>query len=492
MNKKIQSYGSLGLMSMVWMGNASALTGNMFQVTSTGTAATIPIELCLSAGTSKPNSQSGCERFTTTGTTLNIRLINLKALQAVRLSACKTYTNVGIKVLSSGYTVEGGLPYNLTTGYSVFSANCSGDSTVTLASTTGTTTLTASVPELALSVNKSGTNAALTGSPRQITINNNGTIQATGLNIAYSSSLPTGTTASSDCGATLEAGGACTITITPGANATNGCDTSYTAPTPTTITVSASNVNTPVTSNVVVLGYGCQYQSGFLYSVNDTTSNAGSIGGKVISLIDQKDPYINSSTAPGPGIPWDADPACATNPFQCTKQTNAWDLYYGMNSLSVPGSTNPNNTGTNGPGNTYLISSILTAAPNYGNTNTPIATYAAGVCITYNAGNYTNWYLPAICEMGPNSNGSGCTAGTQNMVDNLSSLIGDPGAQTPSTSCTTRPGSAECLAGEYWSSTEYSDDPQSNAWSQKFSSGGSSQASGGKDFQLGVRCSRAF
>ncbi len=40
-----------------------------------------------------------------------------------------------------------------------------------------------------------------------------------------------------------------------------------TEPSPGTITVSATNVATPATTNVVVLGYGCQYQGGFLYSV---------------------------------------------------------------------------------------------------------------------------------------------------------------------------------------------------------------------------------
>jgi hypothetical protein len=142
MNKKIQSYASLAL--MVCMGSANALTGNMFQVTSSGTPATIPIELCLSAGSSKPNSQSGCETFTATGTTLGIRLINLNAWQSVRLSACRTYTNVGIKPLTSSYALATGATLNPATGYYSFSANCGATTTVTLSSTSAPTLTSAS------------------------------------------------------------------------------------------------------------------------------------------------------------------------------------------------------------------------------------------------------------------------------------------------------------------------------------------------------------
>ena len=224
MNKKIQSYGSLALMSMVWMGNASALTGNMFQVTSTGAAATIPIQLCLSAGNSKPNSQSGCETFTATGSTLGIRLINLKALQAVRLSACRTYTNVGIKVQDSNYTVATGTTStNPATGYSTFSANCSTDSRVTLAPTTGTATLTAS-EELALSVTgltEYGVTGGTSGKVRKITITNTGNVPATNLSV-NNTSFPAGTSRTTTCTNTLLATSSCTITITPGTTASSG------------------------------------------------------------------------------------------------------------------------------------------------------------------------------------------------------------------------------------------------------------------------------
>lgn len=354
---------------------------------------------------------------------------------------------------------------------------------ITRTTTPGATTLSTSVPPpsiLALSVNDTALNAALTGNARYITIQNTGTNQAAGLFVS-AAGLPTGTnitTVPTTCTGTLAPSAMCTITITPGSNATSSCNTG-TAPTPGTITVSATNVGTPVTSDVVVLGYGCQYQGGFLYAVDDTTANTDSIGGKVLALTDQKPRF------PG-GIVWDSDPACANGSFQCTQQTNAWDFYYGENLATVLGSTNPNNSGTNGPGDTYQIVSILNGQN--GNTNNP-ANYAAAVCTTYTAGVYAGWYLPALCEMGPNSNGSGCLAGTQNIADNLGLLLSDPN-NNPDTSCSY---GTNCLASIYWSSTERSLNPQRQAWYEYFaSSGGSFQFYNFKDLHFGVRCSRAL
>jgi hypothetical protein len=76
------------------------------------------------------------------------------------------------------------------------------------------------------------------------------------------------------------------------------------------------------------------------------------------------------------------------------------------------------------------------------------------------------------------------------MADNLPSLIGDPSAATPGTSCSL---GGSCLAGNYWSSTEASANPQYSAWSQYFaSSGGSGQTIVFKSLTLGVRCARAL
>ena len=116
--------------------------------------------------------------------------------------------------------------------------------------------------------------------------------------------------------------------------------------------------------------------------------------------------------------------------------------------------------------------------------------YATGLC-TPTIDGYSDWYLPAICEMDALSGALACPSGAASMVGNLSFLLGEPGAITPSTSCTP-PSGTDCFAGYYWSSTERSYNPQNYAWLEYFSTGGSLQGLTNKDVQLGVRCSRAL
>jgi hypothetical protein len=340
--------------------------------------------------------------------------------------------------------------------------------------TFGQTTLSPSAQVMALSIADTGTNAALTGNPRTVSIANNGTEAATGVHVG-TSGFPNGTTASDNCPATLAAGASCEITIMPGSvassdNSNNACTTG-TVPEPAVVSVTASNAP-QVDIDVLVLGYGCIYQSGFIFAVDDSISANPRIGGKVVSLEDQK------PRAPD-GIVWDADTHCTP----CMQQTNAWDFNYGDNLASVPGSTNPSGGGTDGPGNTWLISDILNG--HNGNTNNP-ANYAAGVCISYAGGGHTDWYLPAICDMGIGGN---CPSGQQqNIVENLSILLSDL-FNNPDTSCSI---GSNCLAGNYWSSTEYSFDPQNGAWGLFFAAGGGNQFIGTKNFPTGVRCVRAL
>ena len=113
---------------------------------------------------------------------------------------------------------------------------------------------------------------------------------------------------------------------------------------------------------------------------------------------------------------------------------------------------------------------------------TPLTQYAAGLCKAAING-YSDWYLPAICEMGPASKGSSCPSVSQNMVSNLSFLLGNTmPCKTP----------AGCLAGGYWSSTEFSVDPKNGVWAQIFGIQGNYQYSAAKDALAGVRCSRAL
>ena len=252
MNKRIQSYGSIAFIGMVWMSNASALTGNMFQVTSTGAAATIPIKLCLSAGNSKPNSQSGCETFTATGTTLGIRLINLKASQAVRLSACPTYSNVGLQVLDSNYTVATGGTLNSATGYYAFSASCSGDSTVTLASTTDTSiNITTAQANRFMTV--ASTVPPVLQAALNLTIQNTGNLaNATDITVTNKANCPNMVVDATSC-TNVPIGGSCDLTLT-----------SATPYAPCTISIKGTNTNT-VTTTVAF-----KYLNGWVFASNGT------------------------------------------------------------------------------------------------------------------------------------------------------------------------------------------------------------------------------
>ncbi len=363
--------------------------------------------------------------------------------------------------------------------------------------------LTPSMTLLALSTNcqplsscTATQNAALTGNPRLITVKNTGPVSANNV-LVSSSGLPLGTSiTSTTCTGTLLAGDSCTITLTPGnvasSDASNTPCTSGTQPLPGVVMITADG-GLSTQADALVLGYGCQYQGGFLFAVDDTTVNTGSIGGKVMSLVDQAKPWLPPFTSPGPGVPWDADPACATAPlFQCTNATGAWDFNFGQNLSSVTGSTNPNNTGTNGPGNTWQISKVLNG--HLGNTNIAPATYAAGVCISYSHAGFSDWYLPAVCET-DSVNGTvftNCSSTMQSIVGSLPFLIGSEASSTPSTSCNP-PTGANCLTGGYWTSTEQTN-PGSLlfAWQESFDTITTNPLGNSKEFRFGVRCIRVL
>lgn len=372
------------------------------------------------------------------------------------------------------------------------------------------TTLTASVSTLGLSINDTGLNAALTGKPRLITITNSGSNSATSVTYSTSPALPSGTTISpASCG-TIAASGTCVLTITPGgtASATAG----NTSPTPITLSISGTNTNT-LTPTVNILTYGSVYQGGYIYAVDDTTPDTGSLGGKVVTQTEQAPRFpdgvawssngANSTSVSIDGIPGIAETSTTGSsvPTYASAQASFNSTYSNSSTFPFPssGSFSSCNGRTNGACNSANILTLYnTYVTNYGIGNSPYALstgptttsyYAAGRCTATISG-YSDWYLPAICEMGPASPGSGCSASTQDIVSQLPDLLGNPGAGTPSTSCTY---GANCLAGNYWSSTEDSGNPTVRAWSQYFASGGRSfQLYGPKFNTLGVRCSRAL
>lgn len=303
------------------------------------------------------------------------------------------------------------------------------------------TTLTPSVGALTLAVNDTGVNAALTGTARQLIISNTGSIPATDVAISYPT-WPSGTTASSTCGTTLAPSASCIITVTPGANATSAC-TSGTAPTPGVISVT-SDESTSTLVSVTVIGYGCIYQGGYVFAVDDTTAITGSIAGKVAALADQAPAVNGASWSPGGdyfdilGIDENSTSPCAGN------SDGACD-------------------------SAQIVAHYSGSSP---------SAYAAGLCLS-TINSYSDWYLPAICELGTDdfSDGSGCggasSALLQNINSNIQRIIN--------------------FQGSYWSSTQYAAVPTQGAWSQYFNNNGTDQQYGAnKAGQGGVRCARAL
>ena len=304
-------------------------------------------------------------------------------------------------------------------------------------------------------------NAALTGNARTFTIANAPTNAATGLSVS-SSGLPSGTSVTNTtCTGSITAGGTCTVTITPGSvpSSSGGtlCSTGI-APTPATITVSANNAPS-VTTDVVVLTYGCQYQSGYVYSVNDLTPPTGSVGGKIAALSDS----VAGTTTPSIATPnWGG--------FGCDIGSDLWDsAIQGANDGSINSSATVSALTTN-----YSSSPCTLGSP------VALDDYAAGRCSQYTTPSDAGliWYLPSICELSGSSPSNNCTDGTTSMLYQLRLLSPAVGGFVNT--------------GYYWSSTEV-DGPVAAivAWYQRFSSGGS-QSFGNKRILLGVRCSRAL
>jgi hypothetical protein len=339
------------------------------------------------------------------------------------------------------------------------------------------TVLNTSINDLALSVRgltEYGVNGTPTsGLPRIITITNTGNYTAENLSITMPV-WPSGTTSTTTCGSALAASSSCTIAITPGYSATsdgtNPCSTG-TAPVPGVVQVTAKNANT-VSANVVILSYGCIYQGGYVYSLDDTTANTSSVGGKVTTTTDQTSSIIWSSNGSGGtsfiAIYGTSETSTASSPNPSSGQVT------GQNAC------NGNTDGSCDSNNVYVY--YQTAAA-----NAPIDTslYATGCCKgTING--YNDWYLPAICELGPNptSSASGCGTSASPKLQNMQSNLvdnGNIGGLTGGPS-----------GGGYWSSTSYSSAPANEAWVQTFRTTGGVQDFGGMGLPLGVRCTRVF
>ena len=223
--------------------------------------------------------------------------------------------------------------------------------------------------------------------------------------------------------------GACSITIQPGHLVNEGegglpC-TQGVMPKPGTITLNTSLES--ISAQVLVLGYGCVYQGGYVFALDDATPNSMSVGGAVVTLIEE--PQL---------ISWKPLNA-AENEVVGIDETSTPDEAHKLGCYG----------NTDGACNTQQI------ALSYATENS--ADYAAGLCQEKQHG-YADWYLPSICEMGYDANlaGSGCGTKDEPTMQNIqSSLMDKP--------------MIENLTGIYWSATQCSLLPSSlGAWIQAF------------------------
>lgn len=415
-------------------------------------------------------------------------------------------------------TATGGDPYNVTvvtqpTNQTCTVTNGSGTvgnanvSNISVVCATNTTTLTRSVSTLALSVTGL-TEYGVSGTPssgldRLITVTNTGSYPALNLHIT-SPSFPGGTTYFTTCGPTLIAGSSCTITISPGSIATsdgvNPCTTG-TAPVPGTLAISADNAPT-ISTDVVVLGYACIYQGGYVFSFDDTTPNTASVGGKVLSTIDQAPAWpngINWASNGGSGtsvanasldtIPGIADNSTSSSqsPTYSDFSTEFSSTYTNVNPFSASSFASCNGA-TDGACNTANITTfysqfVTNNTSNNGGTPpftasagpTNVTDYAAGLCLQTIA-SYSDWYLPAVCELGYDI--LACQPSSPNYSQNVQSNLVELN-------------SLNLLTSDYWSSTEYRLVPRSGVQVSSYASAGASeQFSDSKGTRNGVRCAR--
>ncbi len=298
------------------------------------------------------------------------------------------------------------------------------------------TTLSPSTQNLALSINAPQANPALLGTPRLIRITNTGSIPANNLQVS-TSGFPSGTLITNNsCTGTLNVGSTCNIIITPGStaspnNSANACTTPPgTEPVPTIVTVSADNA--PSTNvNVLVLGYGCIYRGGFLFSVDNSPVNTASIAGKVAALLDEEEGLGDFS------FRW-ADVLANTSADSITNG------FTNTNALATPSGVYP----------------------------------AAQACLNKIDQGFTDWFMPAICELGRYlGQGSGINAGCAANSANLYTVLKESNLGV-------------FVDVPYWSSTENSADSVNTAWYQDFSDG--TQFVENKGISFRVRCVRAF
>jgi len=448
-NAPVASLSAAGLAASLATGT-SAITASFGSITSAPAILTVTPATLVSIQVTPANPSIGLgttQQFTATGTYTDNSIQDITRL-ATWVSGTPGIATVSNAPPSNGLagTVAPGMT-NITATFGGVTSN-----PVNLSVFSVNTTLAASVSSLALSIYDTGLSSSLTGRARQIAITNTGTVAATAVVYTATPALPPGTTLSpASCG-DLAPAATCLLMVTPGG--TPSAAPGDTNSIPIALTVMGTNTNT-VSTSISILAYGSVYQSGYVFSIDDTTPITGSIGGSVASLDDQ-----------GNSIAWNTDLSSIG----------------GIAETSTPSSPDPvisaGMLACNGNSDGACDTSNIVGFYSTGSSPQSLASYAAGICEGVFAG-YMDWYLPAICEMGYDSlsSGNGCGTGSSPLRQNMQSNLVDTGVVAG-------------LSGSYWSSTEHSGNPAALAWVQYFAGGGSDQAVTAKFDQISVRCVR--
>ncbi|HVT62934.1 MAG TPA: hypothetical protein VHD33_05550 [Legionellaceae bacterium] len=443
-----------------------AIVTDATAATATTNVATLTVDNTLSA-TVSPSSLSVDQGQTATFTATPT---GGTAPYSYQWYTCTTFTCASASIISSA-TSNTYSPSTVATGTYYYQAIVTDATTATVTTnvatltitTVPTTTLSISPSSLALSVKcpTSGgscvySNASLTGNQRYITVQNTSASQTTPTLTTTAAGFPTGTSITADTcnGNTLAPLATCSITVTPNQVSSSDC-TNGSQATPGTITISTGSGS--AVANIYVLSYGCIYQGGFIYSIDDNYTDypeAGSIGGSTAAVYD---------SVPG--------------------QSGTFDVpNWGGTGIDVGSTTyDTSSTGANnGDTNTTTITNVLGCT---GSNATDIAACVCGYLSVDEAGDlnctspstcYVDWYLPAICQLGQATcAGCACTSGSTNMTDQLYNTIGANFVNTNS---------------YYWSSSENPNNAANYADYAVIADNNQSYAP--KYLKIGIRCGR--
>ncbi|MBA4697091.1 MAG: fibronectin type III domain-containing protein [Legionella sp.] len=283
-------------------------------------------------------------------------------------------------------------------------------------------------------------------------------------------------------------GGSCFMEITPATTVSNYTDgtacnsnsaSAGLALSPRTITITMQSGAT-ATANVYVVSYGCQYQSGYIFDINDSTPLTDSIGGKVATASDQATAVNWSDVGPNSTqyLPiWGIGSNSTINapaPNDTTPAPNNTTLVNGQLNCSggFDGACNSNNIRVFFPASTAPFNSTAAYCGQILNEFGNTCTSAGGSC-------YQDWYLPSICELGVVGSGGEDAGCSSNPISSIWSNLFTQSFLGGLTNNT------------YWSSTESPSGPKGFAWEQSYSVGPSTlQAISVKGVGYNVRCVR--